>query len=310
MDLSKSSDSSVLEDISTDEILQDYALAMESREASIIGRKEVFMGKAKFGIFGDGKELPQIAMSKVFRNGDFRSGYYRDQTFMMAIGQLTTQQFFAQLYAHTNVEEEPSSAGRLMNGHFATRFLNEKGEWLSQTATKNSSADISCTAGQMPRLVGLAYASKLYRENSALHELTDFSINGNEIAFGTIGNASTSEGHFFEAMNAAGVLQIPMIMSIWDDEYGISVPQKYHTTKESISKALSGMQRDDQNDGIEILSARGWDYIELVQAYRQAEAIARKKHVPVLIHVTEVTQPQGHSTSGSHERYKSKDRLA
>ena len=296
--------------LTNEEILTDYALAIESREASLIGRKEVFMGKAKFGIFGDGKELPQIAMSKVFRNGDFRSGYYRDQTFMMAIGQLSTQQFFAQLYAHTDVLEEPSSAGRLMNGHFATRFLDENGKWTALTESRNSSADISCTAGQMARLVGLAYASKIYRQGHNLDHLTNFSINGNEIAFGTIGNASTSEGHFFEAMNAAGVLQIPMVLSVWDDDYGISVPQKYHTTKESISKALAGLQRDKNNSGLEILVVRGWDYPSLIETYQKAEKIAREEHVPVLVHVTEITQPQGHSTSGSHERYKTKERLS
>ncbi|MEO9484994.1 MAG: thiamine pyrophosphate-dependent enzyme [Ekhidna sp.] len=296
--------------ISKQEILQDFRLAIESREASLIGRKEVFMGKAKFGIFGDGKEVPQIAMAKYFQNGDWRSGYYRDQTFMMAVGQLNTQQFFAQLYAHTDVEADPASAGRMMNGHFATRYLNEKGEWLTQTDKKNSSADISPTAGQMPRLLGLAYASKLYRENEELSELEDFSIKGNEVAFGTIGNASTSEGHFWETMNAAGVLQVPMVMSVWDDGYGISVPQKYHTIKESISDALSGFQRTKEKPGFEIFKVKAWDYIALLETYKKAIDISRKKHIPCLVHVVEVTQPQGHSTSGSHERYKSKDRLS
>jgi len=291
------------------EILNDFKLAVESREASIIGRKEVFMGKAKFGIFGDGKELPQIAMAKVFRNGDFRSGYYRDQTFMFAIGELTVQQYFAQLYAHTSVKADPASGGRLMNGHFANRLLDENGKWKAQTSMKNSSADISPTAGQMPRLVGLAYASKLYKQNKDLHEFTDFSIQGNEIAFGTIGNASTSEGHFFEAINAAGVLQVPMVMAIWDDEYGISVPKEYHTTKGSISEFLAGIQRDDKHKGFEIIKAKGWDYEGLKTAFEKAEKIARNEHVPVLVHVQEVTQPQGHSTSGSHERYKTKERL-
>lgn len=295
--------------ISKKEILQDYQLAIESREASLIGRKEVFMGKAKFGIFGDGKELPQIAMAKYFQNGDWRSGYYRDQTFMMAIGQLNTQQFFAQLYAHTDVDADPASAGRMMNGHFATRYLNEKGEWLTQTDKKNSSADISPTAGQMPRLLGLAYASKLYRENKELNEFEDFSIKGNEVAFGTIGNASTSEGHFWETMNAAGVLQVPMIMSVWDDGFGISVPQKYHTIKESISDALSGFQKTKDKPGFEVLKVKAWDYIALLETYKKAVEITRKSHTPCLIHVIEVTQPQGHSTSGSHERYKSKERL-
>lgn len=295
--------------ISKKEAIADYKLAVESREASLIGRKEVFMGKAKFGIFGDGKEIPQIAMAKHFQNGDWRSGYYRDQTFMMSIGQLTTQQFFAQLYAHTNVEADPASAGRMMNGHFATRYLNEKGEWLTQTDKKNSSADISPTAGQMPRLLGLAYASKLYRNNKKLSDLKDFSINGNEVAFGTIGNASTSEGHFWETMNAAGVLQVPMVMSVWDDGYGISVPQKYHTVKESISEALSGFQRTKEKPGFEIFKVKAWDYPALLATYKKALELARKEHVPCLVHVIEVTQPQGHSTSGSHERYKSKDRL-
>lgn len=292
------------------EILADYRLACESREASIIGRKEVFMGKAKFGIFGDGKEVAQIAMAKVFRNGDFRSGYYRDQTFMFAIGELTIQQYFAQLYAHTDVEADPASAGRLMNGHFATRMLDENGELKNLTELKNSSADISPTAGQMPRLLGMAYASKLFRNNPGLKAYTNLSNNGNEIAFGTIGNASTSEGMFFEAMNAAGVLQVPMLMSVWDDDYGISVPQEYHTTKKSISKALAGFARDNENHGFEILTVKGWDYPALVAAYEKAERICREEHVPVLVHVEEVTQPQGHSTSGSHERYKPKERLA
>lgn len=291
------------------EILNDYKLAVESRENSYIGRKEVFMGKAKFGIFGDGKELPQIAMAKVFRNGDFRSGYYRDQTFMMAIGELTSQQFFAQLYAHTSVEDEPASAGRMMNGHFGTRLIDDNGEWKDLTKMKNSSSDISNTGGQMPRLLGLAYASKLYRNNPALKKFKQFSVNGNEVAFGTIGNASTSEGHFFEAMNAAGVLQVPMVMAVWDDEYGISVPKEFHTTKGSISKALSGLQRTAEEKGFEILTTRGWDYVDLCKTFQKAEQIARNEHVPVLVHVEEVTQPQGHSTSGSHERYKSKERL-
>jgi pyruvate/2-oxoglutarate/acetoin dehydrogenase E1 component/TPP-dependent pyruvate/acetoin dehydrogenase alpha subunit len=292
------------------DILSDYRLAVESREASIIGRKEVFMGKAKFGIFGDGKEVAQIAMAKVFRKGDFRSGYYRDQTFMFAIGELTVQQFFAQLYAHTDLEADPSTAGRLMTGHFGTRTLDENGKFKKLTEQKNSSADISPTAGQMPRLLGLAYASKLYRNNPALKEYTNFSINGNEIAFGTIGNASTSEGMFFEAINAAGVLQVPMLTSVWDDAYGISVPAEYHTTKGSISKVLGGLQRTATEKGFEIITAKGWDYQELVEAYQKAEKICREEHVPVLFHVDELTQPQGHSTSGSHERYKSKERLA
>lgn len=295
--------------IDTREILDDYRLAVASREASLIGRKEVFMGKAKFGIFGDGKEIPQIAMAKVFQEGDMRSGYYRDQTFMFAIGELTIQQYFAQLYAHTDLEAEPASAGRLMNGHFGTRMLDENGRFKRISELKNSSSDVSPTASQMPRLVGIGYASKLYRENPALHDFTEYSNNGNEIAFGTIGNASTSEGMFFESMNAAGVLQIPMLVSVWDDEYGISVPQKYHTTKGSISKLLAGFQRNKKEKGCEILTVKAWDYQDLINTYRKAANLCREEHVPVLIHVQEVTQPQGHSTSGSHERYKTKDRL-
>jgi 2-oxoisovalerate dehydrogenase E1 component len=292
------------------EILSDYRLAVESREASLIGRKEVFMGKAKFGIFGDGKEVAQIAMAKVFRPGDFRAGYYRDQTFMFAIGELTVQQYFAQLYAHTDLEADPASAGRLMNGHYATRMLDEDGKLKNVAEARNSSADISPTAGQMPRLLGLAYASKLFRNNPQLQTMTQLSHMGNEIAFGTIGNASTSEGMFFETLNAAGVLQVPMLTSVWDDAYGISVPQEYHTTKSSISKALAGLQRTATEKGFEIITVKGWDYLALIEAYQKAERVCREEHVPVLLHVDELTQPQGHSTSGSHERYKSKERLA
>jgi pyruvate/2-oxoglutarate/acetoin dehydrogenase E1 component/TPP-dependent pyruvate/acetoin dehydrogenase alpha subunit len=292
------------------EILADYALAVESRQASLMGRREVFMGKAKFGIFGDGKEIAQIAMSKVFRKGDFRAGYYRDQTFMFAIGELTVQQYFAQLYAHTTVEADPASAGRLMNGHYATRMLDDQGVLKNLTELKNSSADISPTAGQMPRLLGLAYASKLFRENTTLHPYTNLSDKGNEIAFGTIGNASTAEGMFLEAINAAGVLQVPMLTSIWDDGYGISVPQEFHTTKGSISKALAGLQRTDSEKGFEIITCKGWDYQGLIEAYHDAERICREEDVPVIFHVEDMTQPLGHSTSGSHERYKSKERLA
>ncbi len=289
--------------------LADYRLACESREASLLGRKEVFMGKAKFGIFGDGKELAQIAMAKAFQPGDFRSGYYRDQTFMFAIGELTLQQYFAQLYAHPDVNADPASAGRLMNGHYATRMLDESGALKELSKLKNSSADISPTAAQMPRLVGLGYASKLFRENKELATFTNLSVNGNEVAFGTIGNASTSEGMFFEAINAAGVLQIPMLMSVWDDEYGISVPKEYQTTKGSISKILEGFQRTKTDKGFEILVVKGWDYEALISTYEKAAKICREEHVPVLVHVTEMTQPQGHSTSGSHERYKTKERL-
>lgn len=292
------------------EILADFRLAVESREASLLGRKEVFMGKAKFGIFGDGKEVAQIAMAKVFRKGDFRAGYYRDQTFAFAIGDMTVQQYFAQLYAHTDVEADPASAGRQMNGHFATRMLDDSGLLKNLTEQYNVTADISPTAGQMPRLLGLAYASKLFRENPSLKSYTNLSSNGNEVAFGTIGNASTSEGLFLEAMNAAGVLQVPMLISIWDDGYGISVPQEFHTTKGSISKALSGFQRTATEKGFEILTVKGWDYVGLIEAYQKAEKICREEHVPVMVHVEDMTQPQGHSTSGSHERYKPAERLA
>lgn len=295
--------------VDTSEILGDYKLAVTSREASLIGRKEVFMGKAKFGIFGDGKEIAQIAMSKVFRNGDFRSGYYRDQTFMLAIGELTLEAYFAQLYAHTDITKDPASAGRQMNGHFATRMIDETGSLKDLTKEKNSSADISPTAGQMARLVGLAWASMLFRNNKGLKKYKHLSDSGNEVAFGTIGNASTSEGVFLEAINAAGVLQIPLVISIWDDNYGISVPQKYHTTKCSISKALAGFQRNKKEPGIEIFTVKGWDYPGLLKTYEEAATLAREQHIPVMIHVEEMTQPQGHSTSGSHERYKSKERL-
>lgn len=275
----------------------------------MLGRKEVFLGKAKFGIFGDGKEIAQMAMAKVFRDGDFRAGYYRDQTFMLAINELTLEQYFAQLYAHPNVVADPASAGRLMNGHFATRMLDEKGALREVSKLKNSSSDVSPTAAQMPRLLGLAYASKLFRENPQLRTLTDLSTEGNEIAFGTIGNASTSEGMFFEALNAAGVLQVPMLTSVWDDDYGISVPNEFQTTKGSISAILDGFRRTEDEKGIELMVVKGWDYEALCKTYLEAERICRKEHVPVVVHVIEMTQPQGHSTSGSHERYKSKDRL-
>ncbi|MFC3881598.1 thiamine pyrophosphate-dependent enzyme [Algoriphagus namhaensis] len=300
---------SILDRLSKEEILKDFRIALISRHASLMGRKEVFMGKAKFGIFGDGKELAQLAMARAFQLGDFRAGYYRDQTFMMALGELSVQEYFAQLYAHTDVKAEPASAGRLMNGHFATRSLNEDGSWKDLTKMYNSAADISPTAAQMPKLLGLAYASKLYRENKELKSFKTFSQQGNEVAWGTIGNASTSEGMFYETINAAGVMQVPMVVSVWDDGYGISVPQEYHTTKGSISEVLSGFQRTEDQNGFEIIRAKGWDYETLIQAYHQAGELSRKEHVPVLIHVTEMTQPQGHSTSGSHERYKSKERL-
>ena len=291
-------------------ILGDYRLALLSREASLIGRKEVLTGKAKFGIFGDGKEVPQIAMAKYFREGDFRSGYYRDQTFMLAIGQLTLQQFFAQLYAHIDAGAEPASGGRSMNGHYATRSLNDDGSWKDLRKIRNSSPDISPTAGQMPRLLGLAQASAVYRNHAGLSDSTIFSANGNEVAFGTIGDASTSEGIFWESMNAAGVLQVPMVISVWDDGHGISVAKKYQTTKESISEIMEGFRRTGSKKGFEIFTVKGWDYAALLHTYEKASDIARKEHVPVLVHVEELTQPQGHSTSGSHERYKSRERLA
>ncbi|MFN6944812.1 MAG: thiamine pyrophosphate-dependent enzyme [Cytophagaceae bacterium] len=296
-------------DISKAEILSDYRIACESRQASILARKEVYMGKAKFGIFGTGKELAQVAMAKYFQFGDFRSGYYRDQTFMMAINELSIQQYFAQLYAHTDVEADPASAGRLMIGHYATRSLDENGLWNDLTKIKNSSPDISPTGAQMPRLLGLAYASKLFRLNPDLKYLEKFSKNGDEVAFGTIGNAAVAEGVFFEAMNAAGVLQVPMLVSIWDDGYGISVPQEYQTTKLDISALFEGFKRNKEERGIEIFKVNGWDYEALCKTYKKAVDVCRKEHVPVLLHVTELAQPLGHSTSGSHERYKSKERL-
>jgi len=291
------------------QVIEDYKIAFMSRECSLVGRREVLTGKAKFGIFGDGKELAQLAWARVFRKGDFRSGYYRDQTFMFAKGIYPIENFFCGLYAQTDIKKEPFSAGRQMGGHFATHSLNDDGSWKNLTKQYNSSSDISCTAGQMPRLVGLAQASKVYRELDTLKNAQQFSINGNEVAWGTIGNASTSEGIFFEAINAAGILQIPMVISVWDDAYGISVHNKYHTTKESISEVLSGFQRTETQKGFEIISVKGWDYIALIEAYEKAEKFAREEYVPVLIHVTEMTQPQGHSTSGSHERYKDEERL-
>jgi 2-oxoisovalerate dehydrogenase E1 component len=309
-----SPETSVAVDFETfrNEVLNDYRLACISREASLLGRREVLTGKAKFGIFGDGKELAQLALAKQFRNGDFRSGYYRDQTLMMAIGQLNVRQYFAGLYGHTDVELEPQSGGRQMGGHFATRNIDANGEWKNLMEQKNSSGDISPTGGQMPRLLGLAQASKIYRNHPTLKDLEEFkkfTDGGNEVAFGTIGDASTSEGPFWEVINAAGVLQVPMVMSVWDDGYGISVPREYQTTKGSISDALSGMQRNEEQPGYEIFVTKGWDYAHLCETYEKAVNIARTEHVPVLVHVKEVNQPQGHSTSGSHERYKSGERL-
>ncbi|NNF01834.1 MAG: transketolase, partial [Bacteroidia bacterium] len=293
------------------EVLNDYRIVCESREASLLGRREVLTGKAKFGIFGDGKELAQIAMAKNFRPGDFRSGYYRDQTFMAAAGLLTWKQFFGQLYAHPEVSADPFSAGRMMNAHFATRSINGDGEWNNISDVKNSSADISPTAGQMPRLLGLAYASIMYRHNPELvdEKFTKFSKKGNEVAFGTIGDASTSEGCFYETINAAGVLQVPMAVSVWDDGYGISVPSSYQTTKQSISEVLAGFAKTDDKPGYLIYTVKGWDYAALCSTYEEGVKECRDNHIPVIFHVQEMTQPQGHSTSGSHERYKSPGRL-
>jgi pyruvate/2-oxoglutarate/acetoin dehydrogenase E1 component/TPP-dependent pyruvate/acetoin dehydrogenase alpha subunit len=290
-------------------VINDYRVAFESRQASLLGRREVLTGKAKFGIFGDGKEVAQIAMAKAFRKGDWRAGYYRDQTFMFATGMSNLKEFFAQLYATPDIEKDPASGGRQMNCHYATRFVNTDGSWINQSETMNCSADMSTTGGHMPKLLGLAYASKLYRQNQELHQFSQFSLQGNEVAFGTIGNGSTSEGLFFETFNAAGVLQVPMAISVWDDAYAISVPAKLQTTKENISEVLKGFQREKDTNGYEIFKVRGWDYVALCETYQYAINLCRTEHVPVLIHVTEMTQPQGHSTSGSHERYKSKDRL-
>ncbi|WP_026632058.1 alpha-ketoacid dehydrogenase subunit alpha/beta [Dyadobacter alkalitolerans] len=295
--------------LSKESITKDYRLACESRQVSLLGRKDTMGGRSKFGIFGDGKEVAQIALSRAFQLGDFRSGYYRDQTIEAALGNITWQQFFAQMYAHADLEHEPSTGGRSMNGHFSTRWLDEDGQWLDQTKLYNSVCDISSTAGQIPRAVGLAYASKLFRNNRDLHDLTNFTRQGNEIVFATIGDASTSQGMFLEAMNAAGVLQIPLLTSVWDDGYGISVPVEYQTTKSSISKALAGLQRNEEEPGLEIFTVKGWDYPAIIETYQRAAALCREEQVPVLVHVTELTQPQGHSTSGSHERYKSKQRL-
>ncbi len=290
-------------------VINDYRIGFESRQASILGRREVLTGKAKFGIFGDGKEVAQLAMAKAFKAGDWRAGYYRDQTFMFATGMSNLKEFFAQLYANPDVSKDPASAGRQMNCHYATRYVDAAGNWVNQAETMNCSSDISTTGGHMPRLLGLAYASKLYRQNKELSYLKSFSVKGNEVAFGTIGNGATSEGLFFETFNAAGVLQVPMAISIWDDAYAISVPASLQTTKEDISEILKGFQRTEGTNGYEIYKVKGWDYPALCDTYERAIAVCRAEHVPVLIHVVEMTQPQGHSTSGSHERYKSKERL-
>ena len=291
------------------EVLQDYRIACISRETSLMGRKEVLTGKAKFGIFGDGKEVAQIAMAKFFQPGDFRSGYYRDQTFMFASGLATVSQFFAQLYADPNIENEPFSAGRQMNGHFATKFVDENGDWLPLVQHKNVSSDIAPTGGQMPRGLGLAFASKCFRNIEGLKEFPQLSNNGNEVCFVTIGDASTSEGHFWETINAAGVLQVPLAVFVWDDGYGISVPKKYQTTKASISDVLSGFQKEEGTNGYHIYKVKGWDYAGMCETFEEGIRLTRETHTPVLFHVEEITQPQGHSTSGSHERYKSKERL-
>lgn len=295
--------------LSAEEILNDYRIAFESRQASLAGRREVLNGKGKFGIFGDGKELPQLAMARVFKEGDWRSGYYRDQTFMLAAGMMTLEEFFSQIYGDTDTTINPGTAGRVMNNHFATRTLDAEGHFKDLTKLKNSSADISPTAGQMPRLLGLALASKLFRVADNKVHAEGFSVNGNEVAFGTIGDASTSEGHFFETINAAGVLQVPMAISVWDDGWGISVPNKYQTTKQNISEALSGFAQTEDKAGYLIFKAKGWDYPGLIKIYEEGIKRCREEHVPVLFHITELTQPQGHSTSGSHERYKSTERL-
>jgi len=296
--------------MSKESVLRDYQCAVESRQASILGRKEVLTGKAKFGIFGDGKELPQLAMARVFQPGDWRSGYYRDQTFMFAIGESDVQKFFAQLYAHTDVQAEPSSAGRSMNGHFGTRFLDDQGSWLPQTSMRNVSSDVSPTGSQMPRLVGLAYASRVYREVEALRSHVAYSNNGNEVAFGTIGNASSAEGMFWESIDAIGVLRAPAVVSIWDDGYGISVPNEFQHTKGNVGELLQGFQRrPGESSGYDIHVVHAWDYPTLCATYERASKTARTEHVPQIIHVIDVTQPQGHSTSGSHERYKSPERL-
>lgn len=303
-------DSKISFDDFKDIVLEDYKTAVISRQISLLGRKEVLTGKAKFGVFGDGKELPQIALSKVFKPGDWRSGYYRDQTLALATGMTNIYSYFSQLYAHPSFEADPSSSGRQMNSHLSVPLIDENGDWLNQTSQYNTVSDISTTGGQMARIVGLGLASKIYRENKSLEYLKYFSNSGNEVVFCTIGNASTSEGVFWEAVNACGVKQIPVVISIWDDGYGISVPNEIQTTKSDISKVLQGFQRNEHEAGFEIFKVKGWDYAGLCEVYQRAEKIAREEHIPCIVHVTELTQPQGHSTSGSHERYKSKERLA
>jgi pyruvate/2-oxoglutarate/acetoin dehydrogenase E1 component/TPP-dependent pyruvate/acetoin dehydrogenase alpha subunit len=296
--------------LSRQTVLEDYKIMCESRQASLLGRKDVMGGRAKFGIFGDGKELAQLAMARAFKKGDFRSGYYRDQTVVAALGNLNWRDFFSQIYGHPDLEYDPNTAGRSMNNHYTTRYLDENGLWKNQTETYNHICDLAPTAGQIPRSVGLAYSSKLFRQNKNLWPMTDFTRKGNEIVFATVGDGSTSQGMFWETMNAAGVLQVPLLMSVWDDGYGISVPIEYQTTKSSISKALAGLQRNEDEKGIEIFTVKAWDYVALLETYQAAADICRREHVPVLVHVEEVTQQQGHSSSGSHERYKTAERLA
>ena len=313
MDANYLTDEALLQNLTFDkfreEVLKDYRIVCESREASILGRKEVLTGKAKFGIFGAGKEVAQVAMAKFFMPGDFRAGYYRDQTFMFASGLSTVEQFFSQLYADPDINNDPFSAGRQMNSHFATKFVDENGDWLPLSKLKNISADIAPTAGQMPRALGLALASKLFREEKDLNKMKDLSEDGNEICFCTIGDAATSEGHFWEVMNAAGVLQIPLAVFVWDDGYGISVPKEFQTTKSSISKAMSGLQKTEDSNGINIYNLKGWDYAGMCEVLEVAIKHIRDTHTPALFHVEEITQPQGHSTSGSQERYKTSERL-
>src|SRR5687768_1549118 len=291
------------------EVLEDYRWAYLSREVSLLSRKEVLTGKAKFGIFGDGKEVAQVAMAKFFQDGDFRAGYYRDQTFMFASELATVDQFFSQLYADPDIKHDPFSAGRQMNSHFATPFVDGNGNWLDLANRKNISSDISTTGGQMTRALGLAFASKSFRNIKSLHQFTELSNKGNEVCFCTIGDASTSEGQFWESMNAAAVLQVPLAVFVWDDGYGISVPKKYQTTKGSISEALKGFQKEEGTNGFNIYHLKGWDYAGMCEAFEEGIRLARETHTPVLFHVDEITQQQGHSTSGSHERYKDKERL-
>jgi pyruvate/2-oxoglutarate/acetoin dehydrogenase E1 component/TPP-dependent pyruvate/acetoin dehydrogenase alpha subunit len=314
METVNTNDAALQEKLSFDhfrqEVLKDYRICCESRETSLVGRKEVLTGKAKFGIFGDGKEVAQVAVAKFFKPGDFRAGYYRDQTFMMAAGIANAEQYFAQLFSDPDINNDPFSAGRQMNAHFATKNVDANGEWLDLANTKNSSSDMAPTAGQMPRALGLALASKLFRNADIFKQHTNLSDNGNEVCFCTIGDASTSEGHFWEVVNAAGVQQVPLAIFIWDDGYGISVPKQLQTTKGSISAALSGMQKTEGTNGLDIYNLKGWDYAGMCEVFEPAIQKIRETHIPAIFHIEEITQPQGHSTSGSHERYKKPERLA